>query len=309
MAIAIGNPFGEQGTMTAGIISALGRSIPTSELQGTGPSYTIPNIIQTDAPINPGNSGGVLVDNQGHVIGVTAAIESPVRASAGIGYVIPSTIVAKVVPGLIQNGKYEHPYLGISGGTLNPTFAKAMNLPANTRGALVGDVNPDGPAGKAGLRGSQDQASIDGFDVPVGGDVITAIEGQQVKSMDDLISYLYTHTEVGQKVTLSILRDGKAMDVQVTLEARPAPVQTSQVIDQAPLLTVNTAILHPRGTGQGSSDPLTRSPTPLSPPPRFPRGSNSLMSVRDPQFAPCRRVNEASAAISYPGRLRLVCRS
>lgn len=125
-AIAIGNPFGLEGTMTVGIISALGRSLPIGE--SIGPSYTIPDIIQTDAPINPGNSGGVLVNDQGQVIGVTAAIESPVRANAGIGFAIPSGIVKKVVPVLITEDHFDHSWLGISGTSLVPDLAVPMDL-------------------------------------------------------------------------------------------------------------------------------------------------------------------------------------
>ncbi|HKZ83300.1 MAG TPA: trypsin-like peptidase domain-containing protein [Anaerolineae bacterium] len=133
LAIAIGNPFGEQNTMTVGFVSALARSLPVTDGSSQGPTYTIPDVIQTDAPINPGNSGGVLVNDQSQVIGVTSAIESPVRASAGIGFAIPSTIVQKVVPALIESGHYEHTWLGISGTTLSPSLAQAMGLRADQR--------------------------------------------------------------------------------------------------------------------------------------------------------------------------------
>ena len=234
LAIAIGNPFGLEGTMTVGIISALGRTLPASEGIVTGPVYSIPDVIQTDAPINPGNSGGVLLDDQGQVIGVTAAIESAVNSNAGIGFVIPSAIVSKVVPSLIETGKYEHPYLGISGGKLVPDIAKAMNLPAGQRGVLVATVTEDGPAAKAGLQPSQDTTTIDGQDVPMGGDVITAIDGQTTNAMDDLIAYLSDQTEVGQTVKLTVLRDGKEVSVDVKLAARPAPTATSEVAQESP---------------------------------------------------------------------------
>ena len=221
LAIAIGNPFGLDGTMTVGIVSALGRTLPTTEGLSTGPSYSIPDIIQTDAPINPGNSGGVLVDDQGRVIGVTAAIESPVRANAGIGFVIPASIVQRVVPELIKNGQYEHPYLGIQGLTLTPDLARAMDLKETQRGALVAEVMPDSPAEQAGLRGSDLAAQIDGQEVQVGGDVIVAIDGQPVKEMDDLIAYLGAHTQVDQKVSLTVIRDGKETEIDATLKARP----------------------------------------------------------------------------------------
>jgi len=221
LAIAIGNPFGLEGTMTVGIVSALGRTLPASQGLMSGPTYSIPDIIQTDAPINPGNSGGVLVDASGQVIGVTAAIESTSGANAGIGFVIPSNIVRRVVPSLIENGSFAHPYLGISGSDLIPDLATAMDLDSNQRGALVIEVNPNTPADKAGLRGSDRQVTIDGQEARVGGDVIVAIDGQTVNDMDDLIAYLGKSTVVGQEVTLTVLRDGDETEVSVTLEARP----------------------------------------------------------------------------------------
>ena len=223
-AIAIGNPFGEQNTMTTGIISALGRSLPAndSQTQQQGPSYTIPDVIQTDAPINPGNSGGVLLNSAGQVVGVTSAIESQSGSSAGIGFAIPSEIVKKVVPTLIQTGHYDHPYIGISGTTLDPTLAQAMNLPAGQRGALVIDVTPNSPASQAGLHGSTNPVTINGSQARVGGDVIVAINGQPVKTFDDLVAYLATSTQVGQTVTLTILRNGAQQTVSVTLQVRPA---------------------------------------------------------------------------------------
>ena len=222
LAIAIGNPFGEEGTMTLGIVSALGRTLPVqSSTSSTGGTYSIPDVIQTDAPINPGNSGGVLINDLGQVIGVTAAIESPVNASSGIGFAIPSIIVQKVVPALISTGHYDHPYLGISGTDLTPDLAKAMNLNASQRGALVVDVTAGGPAAKAGLLGSTQQTQINGVSVPVGGDVIIAVDGQPVQQFDDMLSYLARNTDVGQKITLTILRNGKQMAVDLTLGARP----------------------------------------------------------------------------------------
>ncbi len=224
LAIAIGNPYGLGGTMTVGIISALGRSLQTDNTSLTG-SYTIPDIIQTDAAINPGNSGGVLLNASGQVIGVTAAIESPVRANVGIGFVIPSAIVLNVVPELISTGSYQHSYLGISGGTLQPDLAEAMDLDRNQRGILVATVTEGGPAAKAGIQGSAKTAQIQGVDVNVGGDIITAINDMQTPTFDDLVSYLASSTKPGDKVTLDILRNGKSMQVTVTLEARPVSSQ------------------------------------------------------------------------------------
>jgi S1-C subfamily serine protease len=219
LAIAIGNPFGLEGTMTTGIISAMGRSLPADETSTQ--SYAIPDVIQTDAPINPGNSGGVLVNSQGFVLGVTSAIESPVRANAGIGFAIPSAIVNNVVPALIKDGKYVHTWLGISGTTLVPDLATAMKLDSAQRGALVEEVMPNSPAEKAGLKGSSQQVTLDGQNTNVGGDVITAIDNQPVVEMSDLIAFLARSTQVDQKVTLTILRDGKQQMLDVTLTARP----------------------------------------------------------------------------------------
>ena len=140
LAVALGNPFGLENTMTVGFVSALGRVLPVTgseSLNTTDPSFTIPDIIQTDASINPGNSGGVLVDDQGQVIGVTAAIESPSRSSAGVGFAIPSAVVDKVAPALIKTGHYEHSWLGLSGTSLFPELATAMNLDTAQHGALV----------------------------------------------------------------------------------------------------------------------------------------------------------------------------
>ncbi len=222
IAIAIGNPFGLQGTMTVGIVSAVGRSLPTQSATDSGATYSIPDIIQTDAPINPGNSGGVLVNDQGQVIGVTAAIESSSGANAGIGFAIPSTTVQRVVPDLIQRGKHEYAWLGVLATTMTPDLAKAMNLPEGQRGVLVIEVTKDSPADKAGLRASQKTTTIRGQQVPVGGDVITAINGEAIHTMDDLISYLASQVSVGEKVSLTILRDGAEKTIAVTLAARPA---------------------------------------------------------------------------------------
>ena len=223
MSIAIGNPYGLQGTMTVGIVSALGRSISASDGSSTSTSgYSIPDIIQTDAAINPGNSGGVLLNLQGQVIGVTAAIESSTNSNSGIGFVIPSATVNNEVPALIQTGKFDHPYLGISGTDLTTALAQAMKLPTNTRGALVADVATGGPAEKAGLKGSTTQTTVNGNSTTIGGDVIIAIDGQAIKRMDDLIAYLNDNTKVGQKVSVTILRNGQQQNVDVTLAARPA---------------------------------------------------------------------------------------
>jgi len=226
LAIAIGNPFGLQGTMTLGIISAIGRSLPAQSEALGGPTYSIPDVIQTDAPINPGNSGGVLVDDGGQVIGVTAAIESPIRANAGIGFAIPSNIVQQVVPALIDTGRYEHAWLGISGTSMDPTLAEAMDLDSGQRGVLVVQVTPDSPADDAGLRGSDQQATVNGDQVPVGGDIIVGIDDQEVKDFDDLVAYLARNTQAGQEVSLTLLRGGDEVQVDVTLAARPSSTES-----------------------------------------------------------------------------------
>jgi 2-alkenal reductase len=224
IAIAIGNPFGFEGSMTVGNVSGIGRDIPTDQVaqSSTGATYSIPDVIQTDASINPGNSGGVLVNDQGQVIGVTYSLESASGSSSGIGFAIPSSIVSKVVPQLISNGKYDHPYLGISGITMTPDIAQSMNLPAETRGALVVEVTSGGPADKAGIKPSTNTVTINGAQGVVGGDVITAIDGNAVNSMSDIIAYLANNTSVGQSVTLTILRNGQSQNVQVTLGSRPS---------------------------------------------------------------------------------------
>ncbi len=227
LAVAIGNPFGLQGTMTVGIVSGLGRSLPADSSQTSGPTYTIPAIIQTDAPINPGNSGGVLADDQGHVVGVTSAIVSPVDASAGIGFAIPSVIVQQVVPALISQGHYDHPYIGITGTDLTPQLAAAMHLPEGQQGLLVIDVASGGPAERAGLLASGQTATIEGRDTPLGGDVVTAIDGNPVRSFDDLAAYLALDTRVGQTVTLDVVRDGDTTQISVILTARPASAQVA----------------------------------------------------------------------------------
>jgi serine protease Do len=226
--IAIGNPFGQElaGSMSEGIISGLGRTLPvesSSSQNSTGATYNIPDIIQTDAAINPGNSGGVLVNIQGEVIGVTAAIESNTNSNSGIGFVIPSAIVQKVVPSLISTGSYAHPWLGVTGTTLTPELATQMNLPATQRGALIIDLATGGPASKAGLKPSTTTVTINGIQENVGGDVVTAVNGQPVQTFEDLGSYLFLNTRPGDVVSLTVLRDGKEQTVKVTLGTLPNP--------------------------------------------------------------------------------------
>ncbi len=221
LAIAIGNPFGLQGTMTVGFISGVGRVVPNNS-SGLGPSYSIPDIIQTDASINPGNSGGALLDDAGLLVGVTYSIETTSGTSAGVGFAIPSSIVQQVAPALINTGHYDHPYLGVSITPMDPDLAKAMNLSSNQRGALVQGVTAGGPADKAGIQASKNQAVINGLPANVGGDIIIAYNGQPIKTADDLIAILARTGTVGQTVTLTVLRGGKEVQVPVILGARPA---------------------------------------------------------------------------------------
>ncbi|MDQ4076303.1 MAG: PDZ domain-containing protein [Chloroflexota bacterium] len=240
LAIAIGNPFGQAGTMTLGIISALGRLLPVSDAFGLA-RFSIPDIIQTDAAINPGSSGGVLLNESGELIGVTTAIFSPVQASVGIGFAIPSYIVEDAVPALIETGEFELPYLGVQGATLTPAIAQEMGLEPTQRGALITSVVPDGPAAEAGLQGGEREATILGRPIPVGGDVIIAIEGEPVTDFDDVITYLARNAEVGETIELTILRDGEEETVEVTLEARPeqeAPPPMAGVQPQQPQLGI-----------------------------------------------------------------------
>lgn len=245
---AIGNPFGLEGTMTVGIISALGRSLPVEADLSQGASYTIPDVIQTDAPINPGNSGGVLVDMDGQLVGVTTAIESPVRANAGIGFVIPSIIVQRVVPELISTGYFDHPFIGISGTTLTADLAEAMNLDRNQRGVLVINIVPDSPAEDAGLAGSDLTKTIDGRDMRIGGDIIVQIDDIPVNDFEDLTAYLTRYTEANQSISLGILRNGEPETVSLTLGVRPTGEETQQALARGDQQTNGKAFLGILGT-------------------------------------------------------------
>jgi S1-C subfamily serine protease len=212
-AIAVGNPFGLEQTMTTGIVSALGRVVR----QESG--FSLPQLVQTDAAINPGNSGGPLLDSQGRVIGVTTLIFSESGSNAGVGFAVPVNTVARVVPSLIATGRYADPWLGITGATITALLAESLDLPVE-QGVLVQEVVPGGPAEKAGLRGSDQQEEFEGTPLAAGGDIIVAIGGVAVQDMDDLIVYL-ADTGVGQTVTLTVLRDGEEQSVDVVLEERP----------------------------------------------------------------------------------------
>jgi S1-C subfamily serine protease len=220
--IAIGNPFGLDGSMTSGIISGLSRTLPSDVRTATGNRFSIPNIIQTDAAINPGNSGGPLLNLAGEVIGVNTAIATNDGTFSGVGYAVPAATVQRVVPQLIAQGEIRHPWIGISGREMNRALAEAMGLEADQRGVLVVETIANGPAAKAGVRGSNQQVTIDGAPVAIGGDIIVTINDQPITVFDTLLSYIVQRTAVGETVTLTVLRNGELIDLPLTLEARPS---------------------------------------------------------------------------------------
>ncbi|MDQ4101140.1 MAG: trypsin-like peptidase domain-containing protein [Thermoproteota archaeon] len=226
---AIGNPFGLTGSLTSGVISGLSRLLPAQASQGPlGPqqsAFSIPDVIQTDAAINPGNSGGPLLNMRGEVVGINTAIFSATGAFAGVGFAVPSNAIAKIVPVLIENGSFEHPWLGISGTDMTPDIASAIGL-QESRGFLVIDVTAGGPAESAGIQGGDRLTQIGGRQIELGGDVILAIDNVTVRKIDDLLGYLEAAKEVGETVTLTIWRDGEIIQVDAILAARPS-VQAS----------------------------------------------------------------------------------
>ena len=232
--IAIGNPFGLSDSMTTGIISQIGRLLPNPDTQ-----FSIPNTIQTDATINPGNSGGPLLNMQGQVIGMNTAISSSTGDFAGVGFAIPSNTITRIVPSLLQKGTYSHPWLGISGVSITPDIAQSIGLPRNYKGVVVGSVEADGPADKAGLKGAittttTTTSSSSSTNPPNpdditrgGGDIITAIDGHPVKRIDDVISYIEEHKLVGDNVVLTVNRNGQTTDLTATLQSRPTSLRGS----------------------------------------------------------------------------------
>jgi S1-C subfamily serine protease len=224
MVVAIGNPFGLSGTMTTGIVSALGRSLPSQNNVFDTGGFRTYDIIQTDAAINPGNSGGPLLNLAGEVVGVNTAIESNTQQNSGVGFAVPSNIVARVAPVLAAKGSYEHPWLGISGGTITTAIATQMDLPADQTGVLVAEVTGGGPAQTAGLHGNNQQGVINGQAVGIGGDVVVAIDGSPIERFEDLTNYLAFETSAGQTVTLDVLRNGQQIQVPVTLGTRPTSI-------------------------------------------------------------------------------------
>jgi S1-C subfamily serine protease len=213
--LAIGSPFGQDFTLTTGIVSGLNRSLRSEN------DFSIPELIQTDAAINPGNSGGPLLDRNGDVIGVNTAILSGSGSSSGIGFAIPSNTVRRIVPYLIENGKFEHSWLGIAGMDLLPAQREAMGLDSTFEGVIVTDVIANGPAAQAGLQSASSEIDTPLGQMPIDGDIITAINGEPVNGIIDLIAYLDSSTLPGDHVTLDVWRDGQTMQVDVTLQPRP----------------------------------------------------------------------------------------
>jgi S1-C subfamily serine protease len=217
--VAIGNPFGLDRTVTTGIVSALQRQIQAPN------GFSISDVIQTDAAINPGNSGGPLIDGAGQVIGINSQIESQSGGNEGVGFAVPIKTAADVVSQLENGGEVQRAYLGLSGGDITPSIAQALNLPVQ-QGVLIEQVLNGGPADDAGVKGATGQATVGGQTVPIGGDIITKVDGKQVSGMDDVISVVNEH-KPGDELTLTVWRDGQQRDVTVKLGDRPAHVQDS----------------------------------------------------------------------------------
>jgi len=217
--VAIGNPFALDRTVTSGIVSALQRQIQAPN------GFSISDVIQTDAAINPGNSGGPLIDGAGEVIGINSQIESQSGGNEGVGFAVPIKTAADVVSQLENGGQVHQAYLGISGGDITPEIAHALNLPV-TQGVLIERVLNGGPADDAGIKGATGQATISGQTFPVGGDIITKVDGKAISGMDDVISAVNGH-KPGDEITLTIFSGGQQKDVTVKLGDRPSHVQDS----------------------------------------------------------------------------------
>ena len=217
--VAIGNPFGLDRTVTSGIVSALQRQIQAPN------GFSIDNVIQTDAAINPGNSGGPLINADGEVIGINSQIETGGggNGNVGIGFAIPINTARAEIHQLETKGEVEHAWFGISGGTITPALAKAINLPVS-EGVIVQTVEKGGPADKAGLEAGDTSATIEGAEVKLGGDVITEIDGKKIAGMDELIEAVNA-AQPGESLELTVLRDGQTKNATVTLGDRPASVE------------------------------------------------------------------------------------
>lgn len=212
---AIGNPFGLSGSMTAGIVSQLGRILPS---QDSG--FSIPDVIQTDAAINPGNSGGPLLNMKGEVIGINTAIQSATGEFTGVGFAVPSKTISKIVPQLITDGTYHHPWMGIAGRDIDPDLASVLGL-EDAKGFLVITVVEDSPADKAGIHGSSETVEVDGISYQIGGDIIVSVDRKEVRKIDDILVHLQREKAVGDSMVLQVLRDGRISDFTLILEERP----------------------------------------------------------------------------------------
>ena len=219
---AIGNPFGLSGSLSTGIVSGVGRQIPAQEEEG----FTIPDIIQTDAPINPGNSGGPLLNMRGEVIGINSAIYSTTGQFAGVGFAIPSNTISQVVPSLITKGWYQHPWLGVAGRDMTPGIAELLGID-EPRGFLVMDVVAGSPAEKAGLKRGNEDTVIDGIPIKLGGDVIIAVDNNTVRKIDDILAYMEMEKSIGDDLKLTILREGQTIEIVATLAARPSQQEST----------------------------------------------------------------------------------
>ena len=212
---AIGNPFGLSGSMTSGIVSQIGRLLPSQDR-----GFQIPDIVQTDAAINPGNSGGPLLNMRGEVVGINTAIQSETGDFAGVGFAIPSRTVQKIIPTLIESKAYHHPWVGISGRDIDPDLAEILKI-EDTRGFLIINVLKDSPAEKAGLRGTTNSTVVDGATYQIGGDIVLAVDGITVRKIDDILIHLQRDKTVGDEMALQILRDGRVTSLVLTLVERP----------------------------------------------------------------------------------------
>lgn len=270
--VAIGNPFGLSGTLTVGVVSGLGRTIPSladdqqeqeqpplpetpfddlfpdipglpfqqpplipdQQQQERSGAFSIPDIIQTDAAVNPGNSGGPLLNMEGQVIGMNTAIFSETGVYAGIGFAIPSNTITKIVPSLITTGSYQHPWLGLIGIDITPDIAEALGLSLEeAKGFLIIGVNEGSPADKAGVRGGDRVTNVNGREIRLGGDIVLKIDNQDVRKIEDILTYLEGQKHVGDIVQLTIVRDGKTQTVNATLTPRPGSNQSQQLQPQS----------------------------------------------------------------------------
>lgn len=212
--VAIGNPFGEQGSMSMGIVSGLDRSLPSQRETDLGSTYSLPEVIQTDAPINPGNSGGPLLNLDGEVVGINSAIATTTGTNSGVGFAIPVAAVARIVPSLIANGEYKYPYLGASfDGELSLEDMSTYGID-RTQGAYVFSVIAGGPADQAGIQAADPNTGQ-------GGDLIVALDGVPVNDFSDLNSYLSFNASPGQTIVVTVVRNGEEVDLELVLGARP----------------------------------------------------------------------------------------